>query len=188
MPPDHDTGCFQHRGAATGIEFHPHNPSLVATVGEDGVMRCADTRIWERNAGAGSVGGSRGTGAAGAMSRSIQIGVGLTCVSFSSDVSPVLTRFVPQDGLPCVLPPRPPRWPAHVLSAEVVNSVLGGYIKRVREDFCAVNICVTLKVDKEEDSSESVVYVLTTVVKVFFFVATDLRRSPEKVRARWLLR
>eukprot|EP00752_Nemacystus_decipiens_P005893 g5326.t1 len=58
----------QHRGAAAGIVFHPHNPSLLATVGHDGVMRCTDVRT----------GGQEKQG----VLKSIQTDAPLTCGSF----------------------------------------------------------------------------------------------------------
>ncbi|CAM9708989.1 unnamed protein product [Ectocarpus sp. 4 AP-2014] len=62
----------QHRGAAAGIVFHPQNPSLVATAGHDGIVRCTDVRVGERKDGGG------GDGAL----KSIQTDAPLTCVSF----------------------------------------------------------------------------------------------------------
>lgn len=80
----------QHGGAASGIAFHPHNPSLVATAGDDGVVRCADTRVWERGGGVGGSGGRGGAGGTGGgMLKSIETGVPLTCVSFHHEVRPI---------------------------------------------------------------------------------------------------
>ncbi|CAM9573155.1 unnamed protein product [Ectocarpus fasciculatus] len=62
----------QHRGAAAGIVFHPQNPSLVATAGHDGVVRCTDVRVGERKDGGGGDG----------VLKSIQTDAPLTCVSF----------------------------------------------------------------------------------------------------------
>lgn len=64
----------QHRGEASGIAFHPQNPSLVATVGLDGLVHCVDIRVGD------SAGGS-GNGL-----RSTETGVPLTCVSFHHEV------------------------------------------------------------------------------------------------------
>ncbi|CAM9714098.1 unnamed protein product, partial [Ectocarpus sp. 12 AP-2014] len=62
----------QHRGAAAGIVFHPQNPSLVATAGHDGIVRCTDVRVGERKDGGGGDG----------VLKSIQTDAPLTCVSF----------------------------------------------------------------------------------------------------------
>ncbi|CAB1118585.1 unnamed protein product [Ectocarpus sp. CCAP 1310/34] len=62
----------QHRGAAAGIVFHPQNPNLVVTAGHDGVVRCTDVRVGERQDGGGGDG----------VLKSIQTDAPLTCVSF----------------------------------------------------------------------------------------------------------
>ncbi|CAN0557103.1 unnamed protein product, partial [Ectocarpus sp. 12 AP-2014] len=59
-------------GAAAGIVFHPQNPSLVATAGHDGIVRCTDVRVGERKDGGGGDG----------VLKSIQTDAPLTCVSF----------------------------------------------------------------------------------------------------------
>lgn len=65
---------LQHRGAAAGIVFHPHNPSLMATVGHDGVVRCVDVRV-----------GGGGQQKGGVL-KSIQTDAPLTCGSFHHEV------------------------------------------------------------------------------------------------------
>eukprot|EP00903_Cladosiphon_okamuranus_P011405 g10748.t1 len=57
-----------HRGSAAGIVFHPLNPSLMATVGHDGMVRCTDVRTGSQDKHGGL--------------RSIQSDGPLTCGSF----------------------------------------------------------------------------------------------------------
>ncbi|CAM9944105.1 unnamed protein product [Pylaiella littoralis] len=56
----------KHRGAASGIQFHPHNPSLVATVGHDGVIHMTDARVAQKDG----------------LLTSIRTDAPLTCASF----------------------------------------------------------------------------------------------------------
>lgn len=60
----------QHRGAASGIVFHPHNPTLVATVGHDGVVHLTDVRVAQKDG----------------LLKSIRTDAPLTCASFHYEV------------------------------------------------------------------------------------------------------
>lgn len=56
--------------------FHPHNSSLIVTVGFDGVVRCTDVRI----------GGVQKDGGGDGVVKTIQTDAPLTCASFHHEV------------------------------------------------------------------------------------------------------